>query len=153
MRCKLMSRVLMAAFMGLNLAGFCQAAEPDATLVLSAESVAAGVGYSWGRGTLTFRGQTYPVTVEGISVITIGVARADATATVYNVKNLDDFNGTYAAAGVGATVAGGGFAIIMRNQNGVELHLVGTTQGLDVKFAVEGVKVALAESVHVEPIQ
>ena len=74
---------------------------------------------------------------------TVGVKRADATANVYNLKSLEDFNGTYTAVGVGATVAGGGFAVTMRNQKGVELNLLGMTQGLDFKFAVDGVKFSL----------
>ncbi len=144
MRCKLMSGVVVAVLMGVTLVVFCHAAEPDGSLVLSGGSVAAGVGYSWGSGTLTFRGQTYPFKVNGLSVGTVGVARADASATVYNLKKLEDFNGTYTAVGAGATVAGGGFAVTMRNQQGVEILLMGTTQGLDFKFAVEGVKLTLA---------
>jgi len=143
MRCKLMAALLVAAFVSFGLVFVSQAAEPDGTLVLSGGSVAAGVGYSWGSGELTFKGRTYPVKVDGISVGTVGVSRADAKASVYNLKSLEDFNGTYTTVGVGATVAGGGFAVAMRNQRGVELHLVGTTQGLDFKFALEGVKVRI----------
>ena len=145
MRQKLVYGLFTAVLVGFTLVAVCQAADPDATLTLSSGSVAAGIGYSWGGGTLTFRGQAYPFKVDGISVGTVGVNRADATANVYNLKALEDFNGTYTAVGVGATVAGGGLAVTMRNQKGVELNLVGMTQGLDFKFSVDGVKFTLSK--------
>jgi hypothetical protein len=39
-------------------------ATPNATLTLSEGSVAAGIGFNWGKGTLSFQGNTYPVTVR-----------------------------------------------------------------------------------------
>src|SRR5262249_50030746 len=33
---------------------------PDGTVRLSAGSVAAGIGFSWGGGTLTYQGKEYP---------------------------------------------------------------------------------------------
>src|SRR5262245_26611258 len=35
--------------------------KPDATIKLSGGSVAAGVGVSWGSGTLTYKGKTHPI--------------------------------------------------------------------------------------------
>ena len=41
--------------------GVAQAAgKPDATLRLSEGSAALGVGWSWGKGVLTYKGKTYP---------------------------------------------------------------------------------------------
>src|SRR6266498_3986467 len=52
--------------------GFTQAAthqsEPDAILRLKGGSFAAGIGFSWGSGTLTYKGKDYPVSVNGLSV-------------------------------------------------------------------------------------
>ena len=45
-----------------------QSSKPDATLIFSSGSVAAGIGFSWGNGTLSYDGKTYPVRVEGLSV-------------------------------------------------------------------------------------
>jgi len=142
---QIMLGIVVAALVGLTMVTVGHAADPDATLTLSSGSVAAGIGYSWGGGTLTFGGKTYPFKVDGISVGTVGITRADATANVYNLKALEDFNGTYTAVGVGATLAGGGLAVTMRNQKGVELNLVGMTQGLDFKFSVDGVKFTLSK--------
>src|SRR5262245_5693175 len=88
---------------------------PDATLQLSSGSVAAGIGFSWGGGTLTYRGKRYPVSVDGLSVGSVGISRATASGSVTNLKRLEDFNGTYTAVGAGAAVGGG--ASIAQRQN------------------------------------
>ena len=38
------------------------------TVQFSGGSVAAGIGYSWGSGTLHYRGKSYPIKVDGPSV-------------------------------------------------------------------------------------
>ena len=112
---------------------------PDATIKLKGGSVALGIGYSWAAGELTYKGKTYEVEVNGLSVGDVGVTSADASGSVYHLAKLSDFDGNYTAAAGGATVAGGASASIMRNQNGVEIRLVSTTQGLKFTFAAEGV--------------
>ena len=114
---------------------------PDATIRLSAGSVAAGVGVSWGSGTLSFKGKDYPIDVKGLSVGDVGATKIEASGKVYNLKSIDDFNGNYTAVGAGLTAAGGGGAAAMKNQNGVTVELVATTQG--VKFALGGGGVAM----------
>ena len=110
--------------------------KPDATIQLHAGSVAAGIGFSWGSGTLTFKGKEYPIDVKGLSVGDVGATKIEASGKVYGLKSLADFDGNYAAVGAGATVAGGGSVTTMRNQNGVTVDLVATTQG--IKFALGG---------------
>src|SRR5215831_7885617 len=80
---------------------------PDATLTLSEGTVAAGVGWSWGHGELNFKGQTYKVKVDGLSVAEVGITKANATGSVYNLKSVDDFDGVYAAAGAEGTAGKG----------------------------------------------
>jgi hypothetical protein len=110
-------------------AGAQEKKKPDATLELSEGSVAVGVGWSWGKGTLTYKGKKYPVKVDGLSVGEIGVTRATARGSVFDLKKLDDFNGTYTAGGAGATIGGGAGAAIMRNQNGVVIEMTSTHAG------------------------
>jgi hypothetical protein len=118
---------------------------PDGTVQLKEGSVAAGIGYSWGSGTLSYKGQSYPLKVKGLSVGQVGVAKIEATGKVFNLAKLDDFSGNYTAAGVEATVAGGAGATALRNQNGVVIHLTSTTRGLNFKVAPEGVQLTLAQ--------
>ena len=121
-----------------------QAAEkPDATLKLSAGSVAAGVGFSWGEGTLTYQGKTHQVEVSGLSVGDVGASKVEATGEVFHLKKLADFDGNYTAAAAGATVGGGASAAVMKNQNGVTIQLTSTNQGLKFAFAAAGVSLKI----------
>jgi hypothetical protein len=47
------------------LAGVSSAQDKKATLTLSDGSVAAGIGFSWGKGTLAYAGKTYPSRWKG----------------------------------------------------------------------------------------
>ena len=117
--------------------------KPDATVKMSGKSVAAGVGFSWGSGVLTYQGQDYPFSVSGLSAGNIGAGSAELSGQVFNLQNLADFNGNFTSVGAGATVGGGGGAMSMRNQNGVVMNVVGTTKGLTFKLGVDGMKVEL----------
>jgi hypothetical protein len=113
---------------------------PDATLTLSEGSVAAGIGWSWGNGTLSFQGQTYRVKVDGLSVAEVGITKATATGTVYNLKSIDDFDGVYAAAGAEGTAGKGAGVSTLRNSKGVVVNLRSETKGANIKVAAEGLK-------------
>ena len=127
--------------------GFSLAADakrkPDATLKLSEGSVAVGIGWSWGKGTLTYKGKSYPVKVDGLTVGEVGVKRATAVGNVYDLKSLADFDGTYVAGGAGATIGGGAGITAMKNQNGVTIEMKSTTQGASLKLAAEGLKLSV----------
>src|SRR2546428_5092977 len=121
--------------------GFTQAAthqsEPDAILRLKGGSFAAGIGFSWGSGTLTYKGKDYPVSVNGLSVGKVGVTSASAYGEVYNLKHLQDFNGHYnvSAAGMrGVTAGSGRKTTAMTNQAGVIVALSSTQKGVDMQL-------------------
>ena len=118
---------------------------PDATIELKGGSVAVGIGFSWGSGTLTYKGNTYPVSVDGLSVGSVGISDAAASGNVYNLKNLTDFNGNYTAASAGAAVGGGGGVTTMKNQNGVTINLTSTTQGVKFTLAASGVNLKIKQ--------
>jgi len=123
-----------------------QAKKPaDAILTLTEGSVAVGIGYSWGKGTLDYQGKKHAVKVEGLSVGEVGVTRATGLGSVYNLKKLADFDGNYVAGGAEATVAGGAGVTVMKNQNGVVIELKSTTQGASLKLAAEGIKLSVAK--------
>jgi hypothetical protein len=144
---RFVAAVVVVGSLSILMAGLAggQSKAPDATLELSGGSVAAGIGFSWGQGTLTYQGKKYPVKVEGLSVGEVGITRATARGNVSGLKKLEDFNGNYTAAGAGATAAGGGGATIMRNQNGVVVEMTSTTQGANLKLAASGVRLTLAQ--------
>jgi hypothetical protein len=117
--------------------------KPDATLRLSEGTVAAGVGWTWGHGELNFGGKTYKFKVDGLSVAEVGVTKAEATGTVYNLKSVDDFDGVYAAAGAEGTVGKGAGVSSLRNAKGVVINLKSETKGANIKVAAEGLKLKI----------
>jgi hypothetical protein len=117
----------------------------DGVIELSGGTVAAGIGYSWGSGTLTQAGKEYPLKIEGLSVGTVGITKASAYGKVFNLKNLSDINGTYAAIGTGATVGGGGSAVAMKNVKGVVIDLYTTTEGASLSLGTAGVTIQLKQ--------
>jgi len=119
---------------------------PAATLELSQGSVAAGIGFSWGSGTLTYLGRQYPVKVRGLSLGEVGITWGNAKGIVFGLKKLQDFSGTYAAGGAGGAVFGGGESIIMKNGNGVVVELTNSTGGVNLKLAASGVWLSLGEA-------
>ena len=126
--------------------GFTQAAthqsNPDATLRLSGGSFALGVGFSWGSGTLAYKGKNYPVKVNGLSVGKVGMTDTSAYGEIFNLKHLQDFNGHYnvGAEGTrGVTIAKGKAGTLMSNQAGVIVRLAATQTGLDVNATGGGV--------------
>jgi hypothetical protein len=142
-RIALFTVVTLILFLCLSGFAAAQDKEPDAYLELSEGSVALGIGYSWGDGTLTYQGKKYPVEVKGLSVIDVGVTKATSAGKVFNLKKIEDFNGNYTAGSAEGTVAGGAGVLKMKNQNGVEIELYSTTQGVNLKLALEGVKITL----------
>jgi hypothetical protein len=143
MKRTLMGAAIVVTILFLALAGRALAQAPDGTVKMTGKSIAAGVGYSWGSGVLTYQGKQYPFTISGLSAGDIGISTAELSGEVTNLKNLADFNGNYTSFGAGVTVAGGGSGMTMRNQNGVIMNVVGTTRGLTFKLGVDGMKVEL----------
>ena len=126
------------------IAGFAQAAVPaDATIRLSGGAVAAGIGFSWGKGTLTYKGKDYPISVKGLSLGKVGITGVTASGEVYHLKGLKDFDGNYTGVGAGITLAGGRSAITIKNQNGVRVRLISTNKGVDVTVGAGGVDMRL----------
>jgi hypothetical protein len=116
-------------------------ATPDATLQLHGGSFALGVGLIWGKGTLTYQGTDHNFIISGVSVGDLGGAKITATGPVSHMANLSDFEGSYVAWGMGATVGSGGSAVFMKNQHGVLIKLVTHASGLRFHVSGNGVKI------------
>ncbi len=102
------------------------------------------VGGSVGGGVLTYDGKKYPFKMGGISLgANIGVSKLSATGQVYDMKNIDQFAGTYVRL-TGSVALGGGVGdMTLKNENGVIMSLKGTTQGLQLNAGASGVTVTL----------
>ncbi len=115
----------------------------DATVTISAKAAAIGIGYSWGDGVLRYAGHSYPFTVKGVTVADVGFANVIGHGRVYNLKHLHDFNGTYAAS-TGEVTAGNGIGgEILRNGNGVQIHVDEVTKGARLTGSADGIQLTL----------
>ena len=119
------------------------AAAPSATVRLEAKEVAAGVGWAWGDGVLNYRGKPHQFKISGLTAVGVGASRADATGEVYNLKKLDDFEGTYTSAEPSGAVGGGAGIATMRNVKGVRITLHAASQGVAAQAGPEGIKITL----------
>ena len=118
-------------------------ATPSGKVSLESTSIAVGIGVSWGDGKLTFKGKDYPFSVEGLSLVDFGISKANATGDVYNLTDTAKFAGTYVAAEAGLTLAGGMGGMVLRNANGVVLHLRSVSQGARLQLGTSGLVIKL----------
>ena len=116
---------------------------PSGTVQLTSKAIAVGVGVTWGDGTLTMAGKTYPFSVEGLNVADLGVSDVKASGEVFNLKNVDDFSGVYASGEAGFALDKGQNDVILKNTKGVVLRLHGTQQGARLTLAAGGVKLTI----------
>ena len=138
--------IVFSLFFSLLLAGNASASVPDTPVgkvTIESKTVAVGVGYSWGEGVLTYQGEEYRFKIKGMSVVDAGISSITAQGDVYNLEDVSEFSGTFAAAEVGIAVGGGTGAQIMKNQNGVVLKLNSKKAGVQFKLAPEGLKVEM----------
>ena len=74
---------------------------PDGTVKITRRSVSEGIGLSWGEGVLTYQGKDYPFSFHAsgrLREVDVKVTAAELSGQVFNLKNLDDFNGNYKAS-------------------------------------------------------
>jgi hypothetical protein len=132
----------LAAFAAL---GFSSAAQAE-TCSISFTVLKAGwvIGGSGGSGSLRCPGRSYPITIGGVSWgIMFGASetrfqgRAHFNGSPYNVAGADG------AAGAGAAVGAGAQAIVLRNEKGSTLELVGRQVGLQINADLSGLAISM----------
>ena len=116
---------------------------PSGRITLQAKGAAVGVGYTWGDGTLTFRGKRYPFTVNGVTIADVGFSRVTGRGRVYHLNKLEDFNGTYVAATGEATAGRGIGGQILQNASGVQIRVDDITRGVRLQGSADGIKLTL----------
>ena len=121
---------------------------PSGYVWLSGGTVALGIGYTWGHGTLynSKDQKQYKFKLSGVSVADVGGAGISAEGEVYNLTNPADLSGNYSAYTAGMTVGEGGSIAYLKNEKGVVITLHSQTGGLRFNLAASGVKVTLQQS-------
>ena len=113
------------------------------TISFSSTAVAAGIGFTWGDGTLTMAdGSTHGFTVKGLSLVDVGISSVKAEGEVYHLVEPKDLEGTYFTGEAGATLVGGGSVIAMKNSKGVVLKLQTHQKGLKLTLAPGGLSIS-----------
>jgi hypothetical protein len=102
------------------------------------------IGASGGRGALFFHGRAYPITIGGLSAgFVFGASSTTFRGSVSNIRSPYDVAGVYGAAGAGAAVGVGGQAIVLTNEKGAVLRLVGRQIGLQVNLDLSGLAISM----------
>jgi hypothetical protein len=102
------------------------------------------IGASGGSGTLLFHGRAYPITIGGLSAgLVFGASSTTFHGSVSNIRSPLDVAGVYGAAGGGAAVGIGGQAIVLTNEKGAVLRLVGRQIGLQVNLDLSGLAISM----------
>jgi len=120
-------------------------AQTGTTGTVRIQIVKAGfiVGVGGGKGTLTFNGKSYPLSIGGISVGTIGVATVNLEGTARNLPTAADIAGTYGAASASVAIVGGAKVATLKNEKGVVLEVHGVQLGLEASLSLSGMTIAL----------
>lgn len=119
--------------------------KPVAHFSLEAKSADIGIGFTWGEGKLTYKGRTYRFKVSGGNIAAVGFSKITATGTVYNLKNLHDFDGGYAALSGDATLDRGIGGAVMSNSNGVKVKFTSATRGAHLAAGAQGLSFQIRE--------
>jgi hypothetical protein len=118
---------------------------PSGYVWLSGGSVAVGIGYTWGHGTLYFSKdqKQYKFKLSGISVVDVGAAGMNAEGEVYNLTSPADLNGNFSAVTAGLTIVEGGSIAWLRNEKGVVVKLHSQTGGVRFNLSGNGMHITL----------
>jgi hypothetical protein len=119
---------------------------PSGLVSLNFKSVGIGVGGSSGDGVLSYQGKDYPVTISGVNFADLGVSQFQGAGKVYDLKNVADFSGNYAAAQAAFAVRGGQSSVSMRNAKGVTIVILqdeGKESGTRFSLGPSGVTLKL----------
>ena len=100
---------------------------------------------SAGRGTLSFKGHSYPLSIGGLSAgrVVFGGSKTRFRGTVTNISQPSDIAGAYGAAGVGGAVIVGAQAVVLHNEKGAMLQLTGQHVGSQVNTDLSGLTISL----------
>ncbi len=113
------------------------------TLQFSMTSVGFLLGVRWGEGVLTLNnGEQHSFDVSGAKLLETGIATANFEGEVYNIRSLDDFEGTYYGASTKITVIKGKGELQTNNANCVFIRARSTGGGLQLSApAPEGLAI------------
>lgn len=142
----LLSLMLMAVFLLAvsSVGGQAKESNPVGEVTINTTRVSAGIGITWGDGTLKFKGKEYKFKVNGLNMIGLGVTTMSAKGDVYNLESLSDFPGKYYGVEGGATMIKGSAGLVIKNSKGVVMNLKAAQKGVDLRLGDQGLSITPA---------
>jgi hypothetical protein len=122
-----------------------ESAKPSGKVTIESRSIAAGIGVTWGDGKLNFKGKDLAFSIDGLTLVDFGISKASAAGEVYDLTDVSKFEGTYVAAEAGITLAGGVGGMVLRNQNGVIMHLHSVSRGAKLQLGTSGLTIKMKQ--------
>lgn len=128
-----------------------------ASIDLTLTSFAAGLTGGKGSGVLHLpnlgRGCQYGFTVQGVGVgIKLGISKMTAHGVVHGLDKVASFPGGYVKSAAEATfIKGKGVQKYKNQRNNVRMELKAKTQGINLGFGDEGVKIKLKGAIPSGP--
>jgi Alginate export len=121
-------------------------AAADATITFRGRAVAIGVGLSWGASTVEFRGETYPVRVDGFMLGGLGTVSIEGTGQIFGLTEVEDLNGDYTVLASGFALGQGMGTLAMRNDHGVRIVMDTKFSGLGLGIGPRGITLGVGEA-------
>ncbi len=142
---KIAALLVMTPFLLAANAATAEEKTPSGTIVIDETQVMWIVGGDIGGGTLEFQGQSHEFKMGGLKLGGFGVHKVKLDGDVYDLNDIADFEGAYAAAEVGFTVADKGKGDFwLKNDKGVKLRLKSPeSKGIALDLGVEAVDIRL----------
>jgi len=117
---------------------------PDGTVTMNEVQAAIIGSGGGGKGTLFFRGRSYPFTVAGLGIGGIGASTINAEGEVYKLSNIAQFPGSYAQARYGFALGEkSGGDLWLQNEAGVIMHLKAQREGLMLSLGGDAVVISM----------
>jgi hypothetical protein len=101
------------------------------------------IGVGGGSGVLRFRGRTYPLSIGGARIGTIGASATEVQGVARNLRQASDIVGTYSVVGAGVAVGAGAGTARLRNERGVVLDVRAVKVGLEANLNLGGVTISM----------
>ncbi len=110
------------------------------TLEVKGGSVGFLIGFRWGSGILTLNnGGKLKFSFKGVKLLETGVASVTAKGTVYNMKKVADFEGTYTGFSGGLTLGKELFGFVnLENARGVIISIKSDNKGVRLSGPAPG---------------
>jgi hypothetical protein len=121
------------------------AADADGTLVIREKGVLRIASGGAGTGTLTLRGWEYPFEVSNMVLSGIGPGELQLEGDVFNVADVNDFEGTYNVVSADVQSGQGAQGFVFENEKGVRVHIRASGQDLTVRLDGNGSTVRLVQ--------